>query len=109
MIRISDDTMSEAMAVLAGGRHAIAKVAYERLTRQRKALLARLERESNGKTQRERETYALGHPHLVALDELLDAAEAEYHAARDERDSAETVTRVWQTVQADARAAERVR
>lgn len=109
MIQISDDVMGDAMAVLAGGRHATAKTVYDRLTRQRKTLLARLEREANGKTHRERETYALTHPHLVELDRLIDAAEEEYHAARDERDSAETVTRVWQTTKADARAAERVR
>lgn len=109
MLNITDETWTKAMEVLASRRHAQAKLVYERLTRQRKALLARLERESNAKTQRERETYALTHPHLEALDQLLDVAEGEFYEARDERDSADTVIRAWQTLRSDARTVERMR
>lgn len=109
MLHISDETWTKAMEVLASKRHATAKLAFESLTRQRKALMARLERESNAKTQRERETYALCHPHMEALDSLLSAAEAEYYEARDERDSAQTIINTWQTLRADARAVERMR
>lgn len=107
-LHIPDTTVQKAWEALNSTRHATAKLAYERLDRQRKALMARLERESNGKNQRERETYALTHPHYLALMELFDAAEEEYYLARDERDSADTILRTWQTLRADARAAGRV-
>lgn len=106
---ISDDMMSAAMQVLASEDHAAARARYEKLDRQRKVLLARLEREANGKTQRERESYALTHPHFTALLEEIDQAEVDFFRAKDRRDSAEAVTRAWQTCKADARAAERVR
>src|SRR5687768_4796915 len=93
---ISDDMMSAAMAVLASDDHALARARYEKLDRLRKVTLARLERESNGKNQRERETYALTHPHFEALLEEIDRAEADYFLAKDRRDSAEAVTRAWQ-------------
>lgn len=101
---ISDEVAQAAFDVLQSNRHALAKLVYDRTDRERKALLARLEREANGKTLRDRETYALTHPHYTALLERLEAAEREYYLARDERDSAETVMRTWQTLRADARA-----
>lgn len=106
---VSDDMMSAAMSVLASDDHALARARYEKLDRQRKVLLARLEREANAKSVRERETYALTHPHFLALLEEIDQAEESYFKAKDRRDSAEAVTRAWQTSKADARAAERVR
>lgn len=109
MLHISDETWTKAMEVLDSRRHATAKLIYERTDRERKMLLARLERESNGKNQRERETYALTHPHYTALLERLDAAEGEFYVARDERDSADTVIRAWQTLRSDARTVERMR
>lgn len=108
-LHIDDDMMSAAMMVLASDDHATARARYEKLDRHRKVLLARLEREANAKTQRERESYALTHPHFTALLEEIDAAEADYFKAKDRRDSAEAITRAWQTCKADARAAERVR
>lgn len=101
---ISDEVAQQAFDILQSNRHAIAKMVYDRTERERKTLLARLERESNAKTQRERETYALTHPHFEALKERLAEAEREFYLARDERDSAETVMRTWQTLRADARA-----
>lgn len=108
-LTITDETAEKALRILAGTRHAIAKMVFERTDREKKALLARLERESEGKTLRDRETYALTHPHYSALKERLDAAEAEYYEAKDERDSANTILDVWRTLKADARAAERAR
>ena len=106
---VTDDMMHAAMAVLAGDNHAELRARYDSLDRRRKVLLARLERESNAKTQRERETYALTHPHYEAMLGDLEQVEAAYYRAKDSRDNAEAITRAWQTSKADARAAERVR
>lgn len=106
---VNDDMMHDAVEILndrgLGELHAL----YEKLSRDRKRLLARLERESNAKTQRERETYAQTHPHLAALDERLDDVEKAYLRKRDLKDTAKEVIRVWQTENANARALERVR
>jgi hypothetical protein len=106
---ISDDMMHSAMQVLASPQHAELRARYESLDRRRKVMLARLERESNAKTQRERETFALTHPHFEALSEEIERVTEAYYKAKDSRDNAEAVTRAWQTSKADARAAERVR
>lgn len=105
----TDEMMHSAMQVLASDQHAELRARYESLDRRRKVLLARLERESNAKTQRERETYALTHPHYQAMCEDIEETERGYYIAKDRRDNAEAVTRAWQTSKADARAAERVR
>lgn len=109
MIAISDETAEQAFDALRSSRHAVAKAAYEKMTRQRKVLLARLERESNEGSVKARETYALTHPHLAAFDEDLALVEAEFFTARDERDSAAALIEGWRTIQANERAAERVR
>lgn len=106
---VNDDMMHAALHILNDAEHGRARARFEKLSRERKVLLARLERESNGKTQRERETYAQTHPHLLALDEELSEVERVYYAAKDRRDSADSAIRVWQTENANARAAERVR
>lgn len=108
-LNVTDDMMDAALQILASHDHAEAKAWVEKLERQRKVILARLERESNEKSVREREAYALCHPYYAAHLEELDKAEAVYFRARDSRDSAEAITRAWQTGKADARAAERVR
>lgn len=109
MLIVTDDMMHAAMHVLASTHHAEAKARYEKMDRQKKVILARLERESNETSVRGRETYALTHPHYQAFLEELEAVEAGYFKAKDSRDSAEAITRAWQTGKADARAAERVR
>lgn len=108
MMEITDDMVEKALAILNSNRHARARMAYEKADRQRKVVLARLERESNGKTQRERETYALTHQHYA--DFLTDQAliEEEYFEAKDERDSAAAVIEAWRTQSANARRAERL-
>lgn len=106
---VNDDMMHAAISILNDPVHGRARGRFEKLTRERKTLLARLERESNAKTQRERETYAQTHPHLKALDDELAEVETVYYAAKDRRDSADSAIRVWQTENANARAAERVR
>jgi hypothetical protein len=108
-LNVTDDMMDAALQILASPAHAEAKAWFEKLDRQRKVMLARLEREANDTSVRGRETYALTHPHYAALLEQIDLAESTYLVARDRRDSAEAVTRAWQTGKADARAAERVR
>ena len=73
-------------------------------------LLARLGRECNeAKTEAARTTYALCHPYYADFLERQALVAQAYYEARDRRDSAEAVTRAWQTMKADARAAERVR
>lgn len=106
---VTEDMMHSAVHVLNDHDVGELQAAYEKLSRDRKRLLARLERESNGKTQRERETYAQTHPHLIAHDETLDGVEKAYFARRDLRDGAKEFIRVWQTENANARALERVR
>jgi hypothetical protein len=106
---VTDDMMHSAMQVLASDQHAELRARYESLDRRRKVLLARLERESNAKTQRERETYALTHPHYQDFLDGLDDVEKDYFLAKDRRDNAEATTRAWQTMRSDIRAAERVR
>lgn len=108
-IHVSDDMVERALAILNGQRHATARLAYEKTDREKKVVLARLERESNDKTQRERETYALTHPHYAAFLERQGLVEEEYFEARDERDSADAVIRAWQTQSSNGRAAERLR
>lgn len=111
MIRVTltDDMVDTALVILNSRRHATARLAYEKTDREKKVVLARLERESNDKTQRERETYALTHPHYAAFRERMDLIEDEYFAAKDERDSADAVIRAWQTQSSNERGAERVR
>lgn len=106
---VTDDMMHDAMVVLNDRTAGELQAAYEKLTRERKRLLARLERESNAKTHRERETYAQTHPHLEAHDEILERVEKAWFAKRDLKDAAREFVRVWQTENANARAAERVR
>lgn len=108
-VHITEDMVDRALEILNSLRHATARLAYEKTDREKKVVLARLERESNDKTQRERETYALAHPHYDAFRERMDLIEAEYFAAKDERDSADAVIRAWQTQSSNARGAERVR
>ena len=106
---ISDDMVERALAILNSNKHAALRAAYEKMDRQRKVILARLERESNAKTQRERETYALTHQHYQDFLHDLDLIEADYFAHKDDRDSADAVIRAWQTQSSNARSAERVR
>lgn len=108
-MHISDEIVEAALRVLAGHRHARARLAYEKLDRQKKVILARLEREANAKTQRERETYALTHHHYADFLTDMGLVESEYFEARDERDSADAVIRAWQTQSSNARSAERLR
>lgn len=109
MIEITDDMMHEAMAILASSDHARAKAAHEKTEREAKVLLARLGREGNEKTEAARQAYALCHPYYADFLERQALVAQAYYEARDRRDSAEAVTRAWQTMKADARAAERVR
>ncbi len=106
---ITDEMVDRALEILGSARHATARLAYEKSDREKKVVLARLERESNDKTQRERETYALTHPHYQHFLERLGLIEEEYFAAKDERDSADAVIRAWQTQSSNARSMERVR
>jgi aromatic ring-opening dioxygenase LigB subunit len=108
-IHITDEAVDEALCILRSARHSTARLAYEKSDREKKVVLARLERESNDKTQRERETYALIHPHYQAFLERLGLIEEEYFAAKDERDSADAVIRAWQTQEASNRMMERLR
>jgi hypothetical protein len=108
-MQITDDMVEKALAILNSTRHARARLAYEKQDRVKKVILARLERESNAKTQRERETYALTHQHYSDFLNDLALIEEEYYEAKDERDSADAVIRAWQTQSSNARSAERVR
>lgn len=108
-MNITDEMVDRALAILNSARHAQARLAYEKLDREKKVVLARLEREANDTTQRARETYALTHPHYQAFLEQITLVEEEYFEARDERDSADAVIRAWQTQSSNARSAERVR
>lgn len=108
-MHITDEMVEKALAILNSVRHARARLAFEKQDRSKKVLLARLERESNAKTQRERETYALTHPHYQDFLDQLNLIEEEFYEAKDERDSADAVIRAWQTQSSNARAAERVR
>jgi hypothetical protein len=109
-MHITDDMMHEAMAILASDAHAKAKAAHEKTEREAKVLLAKLGREANdAKTEAARITYALCHPYYADFLERQALIAQAYYEARDRRDSAEAVTRAWQTLKADARAAERIR
>ncbi len=109
MIHIPDETVERALAILNSNRHARARMAYEKMDRQKKVELARLEREANETSVQGRINYALTHPHYSAFLEQLALVEGEYFEARDERDSAAAVIEAWRTMQANQRAAERVR
>jgi hypothetical protein len=110
MITITDDMMHDAMAILASDEHAKAKAAHEKTEREAKVLLARLGKEANDcKTEAARQAFALCHPYYGDFLERQALVARAYYEARDRRDSAEAVTRAWQTLKADARAAERVR
>lgn len=110
MITITDDMMHEALAILASDEHAKAKAAHEKTEREAKVLLARLGKEANDcKTEAARSAFALCHPYYADFLERQALIAEAYYQARDRRDSAEAVTRAWQTMKADARAAERVR
>ena len=104
MIHLPEETVQKAFDALQSDDHWQAKLVYDRTERERKTLLARLERESGAKTQRERETYALTHPHYTELCRRLEAAEAAYYEARDKRDSASSILEAWRTLSADRRA-----
>jgi len=111
-LHLPEATVQKAFDALNSDEHWEAKLVYERTERERKTLLARLEREATGngaKTQRDRETYALTHPHYTALCERLNAAEEDYFRARDRRDSAVTIMDVWRTMRSDQRAGANVR
>lgn len=104
---LPEETVQKAFDTLQSSDHWEARMVYERTERERKTLLARLEREAaaeGAKTQREKETYSLTHPHYKALCERLDAAEAAYFEARDKRDSASAIMEAWRTMSADRRA-----
>lgn len=110
MLTITDDMMHDAMAILASDEHAKAKAAHEKTEREGKALLARLGKEANDcKTEAARQAFALCHPYYSDFLERQALVAEAYYMARDRRDSAEAVTRAWQTLKADARAAERIR
>lgn len=108
-MNIPDDMVEQALSILNSGRHARARLAYEKKDREKKVILARLEREANEKTMRERETYALTHHHYAYFLEQLSLIEDEYFDARDQRDWAAAIIETWRTVQANNRSAERVR
>ena len=110
MITITDDMMSNALAILASDEHAKAKAAHEKTEREAKVLLARLGKEANEcKTEAARSAFALCHPYYGDFIERQAAVAQAYYEARDRRDSAEAVTRAWQTLRADARKAESIR
>lgn len=110
MLTITDDMMHEAMQVLSSDAHAKAKAAFDKMVAEEKVLLARLSREANdAKTVDARRDYALCHPFYSDFLERKALVSEAYYEARDRRDSAEAVTRAWQTLRADSRAAERVR
>lgn len=108
MLHLPEETVQKAFDALQSDAHWSARLVYERTERERKSLLARLEREAptaeGAKTQRDRERYALCHPHYMALLERLNEAEEAYFKARDVRDSAATIMDVWRTQSADRRA-----
>lgn len=108
-MNITDAMVEKALEILNSTRHARARLAYEKMDRQKKVILARLERESNDTTQRARETYALTHQHYSDFLTDMGLVEEEYFESRDERDSADAVIRAWQTQSSNARGAERVR
>lgn len=107
MLHLPEETVQKAFDALQSDAHWKSRLVYERTERERKTLLARLEREAlreGAKTQRERETYSLTHPHYTALLERLNEAEAAYFEARDTRDSAASILEAWRTMSADRRA-----
>lgn len=107
---ITDDMMHDAMAILSSDAHAKAKAAFDKMVAEEKVLLARLGREANdAKSEAARRDYALCHPLYSDFLERKAFVSELYYEARDRRDSAEAVTRAWQTLKADARAAERIR
>lgn len=109
-MEITDDMMHEAMAILASDAHAKAKAAYDKMGAEEKVLLARLGSQANdAKSADARRDYALCHPYYSDFLERKNLICEAYYEARDRRESAEAVTRAWQTLKADARAAERVR
>lgn len=109
-LEITDDMMHDAMQVLSSNRHAVAKAAHEKTEREAKVLLAKLGREANdAKTEAARVAYAMCHPYYADFLERQALVAEAYYEARDRRDAAEAITRAWQTLKADARAAERVR
>lgn len=109
MWQVSEADVERALEILNSDRHAKARAAFEKKDREKKVILARLMRESNDKTVAERETFALTHPHYDAYRADLDLIEAEYFAAKDERDAADAMIRAWQTQSSNHRSAERVR
>lgn len=109
MFQITDAHVERALAILNSDRHTKARAAYEKKDREKKVILARLEREANLKTVIEKQAYALCHPHYAAYLDDLHLIETEYFAAKDERDAADALLRAWQTASANSRGAERVR
>ncbi len=108
-MNVTDEMMDWAVEVLSGKRHATARAAFEKLDRDRKVVLARLEREANEGSVQARVNYALTHPHYAAFLEQLALVESEYFEARDQRDSANVIFETWRTIQANNRAMEKLR
>lgn len=107
---VSDDTVSKALAYLAEDPHPLANAQKALLfaEKQKSELFAGLYLATEG-TAKERESLVLIDPQykLAATEEIEAESEVSRHKRRT--DAAEKIISVWQTENANARAAERVR
>jgi hypothetical protein len=110
---ITDDNVSAALDYLAIDPHPVAEAKYDlmRAENERKRIYAQqfMEASKFVKTVAEREAWALLAPEYVAAqeNEALAAKELEKHKSKT--NSASTITDMWRSVNANARAAEKIR
>ena len=108
---VSDEMVESALAVLSietARKAGKAKADVVRHTERVKQTMAKLRRESEGKTAQEREDWARVQPEYRDAVELLIQAEGSHEFYRDQRAKAEAILGAWQTENANARAAARM-
>lgn len=108
---ITDDTVSAALDYLAIDPHPVAEAKFDltEAENNRKRTFAEVFLTADGKTVAEREAAAICSPLYVRAQATEADAVRAYEAARSKVNWASTVTELWRSVQANARAAERVR
>jgi hypothetical protein len=108
---ITDENVSAALDYLAIDPHPVAETKFDltEAENNRKRTYAELFLSADGKTVAEREAAAICAPLYIRAQAAEADAVRAYEAARARVNWASTVTELWRSVQANVRAAEKVR
>jgi hypothetical protein len=106
---VSEQDVSDALEILANEEGAAWRGTHNYLDALTKTVIAKLMGESNEKTSTAQEAAARRHPDFIDHLKRLKEADSQDHRWRQRYAAAEAKIEIWRTINANQRAAERVR